>query len=329
MTRRRMVPSARAAFSLLLTFVLLLVAACSGGSEGAPNVDIVIRTATPTVPPPTATVTPSPSPSPSPTPQPASVRLVRGLAVQGGLFLVRLVNPPPAQEVHALFAGGSYPMLADGDRWFAVIGLRTDFPPGDYPVEVLADGDSVGSTVLNVAPTNFPQENIELPPDTAGLLSDAAAIEKENNLLASVYGGYTGARFWSGAWVMPAQGPVTNSFGLLRSINGGAYFPHSGTDIAAEPGSPVVATAGGRVVLAAKLYLRGKSVVIDHGAGVFSGYHHLSKLQVTEGDEVGQGQQIGLVGSSGLASGPHLHWEVRIGGVLVDPVLWTLRPVEP
>jgi murein DD-endopeptidase MepM/ murein hydrolase activator NlpD len=128
---------------------------------------------------------------------------------------------------------------------------------------------------------------------------------------------------------MPADGPITNPFGLQRSINGGPFSPHSGTDIGAEDGTPVVAAAAGRVAFAGALYLRGNSVIIDHGAGVFSGYHHLESIAVAEEQVVEMGDLVGFVGATGLVSGPHLHWEAIIGGVRVDPTLWTFRSLEP
>jgi len=180
-----------------------------------------------------------------------------------------------------------------------------------------------------VATTEFASEYITLPPESVNLLTDTAAIEEENRTLAAIYAGFTPQRLWSGPWSLPAQGDITQPFGLMRSINGGPLYPHSGTDIAAEAGAPVVAAAGGRVAFAGPLYLRGNSVIIDHGAGVLSGYHHLSEITVSAGQAVAQGALIGRVGATGLVSGPHLHWEVIIHGTRVDPVLLTYRGLGP
>lgn len=240
-----------------------------------------------------------------------------------------LSNPPPGlNEATVQFAGGSYPMLPEGDRWYAVIGLGTAFAPGDYPIEVTADR-SLASTTVSIEPGGFEQEYIELPPESVGLLSDVEAIEEERRILGQVYAGFTPERLWSGAWILPAEGPITDPFGLQRSINGGPFSPHSGTDIAAEAGAPVVASASGIVMVAAKLYLYGNAVVIDHGAGVFTSYNHLDTIAVTEGQSVTAGDLVGYVGETGFVSGPHLHWEAIIGGVRVDPTLWTFAPVEP
>ena len=104
---------------------------------------------------------------------------------------------------------------------------------------------------------------------------------------------------------------------------------HSGTDFAADAGTPVIAAAAGRVAYVGLLTTRGNSVIIDHGVGVFTAYHHLSRIDVGVGEYVSQGEQVGLVGMTGLATGPHLHWELVVGGINVDPVSWTKPGVSP
>ncbi len=314
----------------LALLAVLLLAACAGGQASSPT-----QEAEPTTAPSESGSAldtadpPADAPAPSPS-SPPIIDLSSSFAQQGGFLLVRLLSPPPGLSQASIeFAGGSYPMLPELDRWYAFIGLATDFAPGDHVLQVRGDGEPLAAAVVGVAAGGFGQEYVELPPESAGLLADAAAIEQERRALASVYAAFTPQRLWSGAWLLPAAGPITNPFGLQRSINGGPFSPHTGTDIAAEAGAVVVAAAGGRVAFAGPLYLRGNSVVLDHGAGVFSGYHHLSALAVSEGQAVNQGDLLGYVGATGLVSGAHLHWEAIVGGVRVDPTLWTYGPVEP
>jgi murein DD-endopeptidase MepM/ murein hydrolase activator NlpD len=248
---------------------------------------------------------------------------------------VRLLNPPLGlNEATVFFAGESYAMLPEGKRpdgpvWYALIGLGTDFAPGDYIVDVVAPLAELASTSVSIAAGGFAQEYVELPPESIDLLTDTPAVEAERQTLAQAYAGFTAERLWSGAWIIPAAGAITNPFGLQRSINGGPYFPHSGTDIAAEKGTPVAAAASGTVVLARALYLYGNAVVIDHGAGVFTSYNHLDSIAVSEGQSVTAGDLIGYMGETGFVNGPHLHWEAIVHGVRVDPTLWTYGPVEP
>ncbi len=313
----------------LAFLAVLLLAACAGGQASSPT-----EVPEPTAPPPEPSeaftaAAPTDAPAPPPPPSPI-IDLSSSFPQQGGLLLVRLLNPPPdLSQASVDFAGRSYPLLPAGDRWYAYIGLGTDFAPGDYPLEVIGDSGPLAAAGVSVAAGGFGQEYVELPPDSAGLLTDPAAIEQERQTLARVYAGFTPERLWLGAWMLPAAGPITNPFGLQRSINGGPFSPHTGTDIAAEEGAVVVAAAGGRVGFAGPLYLRGNSVIIDHGAGVFSGYHHLSAIAVSEGQAVNQGDLMGYVGATGLVSGAHLHWEAIVGGVRVDPTFWIYAPVEP
>jgi murein DD-endopeptidase MepM/ murein hydrolase activator NlpD len=227
------------------------------------------------------------------------------------------------------FNGASYPMLRSGDRWFAVIGLGTDFGIRDYPIAAKSGDAVLASGTLSVSDGGFQYESLELPPSSIDLLSDQGAIANERATLAQTFSRFTPERLWSGAWILPAPGPITNGFGLMRSINGGLYYPHTGTDIANEKGTPVAAAASGVVALARPMYLYGNVVIIDHGAGVFSGYNHLDSIAVTEGQAVTIGDLVGFMGDTGFVSGPHLHWEAIIGGVRTDPLPWTQQPVDP
>lgn len=249
---------------------------------------------------------------------------------QGGFLLVRLLHPPPdAEETTVLFAGEVYTLLEDGDNRLAVIGLATDVPVGDYVLEVLADGEPIGSIPVSVVAGGYDQITLTVPQESIDLLSDAAAIEEERRLVAGAYATFTLERLWAGPWLTPVQGPTSNAFGVQRSVNGGAFGTHGGTDIVADGGAPVVAPASGRVVLAQPLYLLGNSVIIDHGAGLLTGYHHMSSIAASVGQEIAKGDLVGYVGATGFVSGDHLHWEARVHGVKVDPLLLTLAPLEP
>ena len=126
-------------------------------------------------------------------------------------------------------------------------------------------------------------------------------------------------RLWRRSFIKPVEGPITSAFGFRRVFNDKARNPHSGVDIAASQGTPVDACNDGIVVFARELYLEGKTIIIDHGFGLFSIYMHLSEIQATEGDTVHAGEIIGLVGATGRVTGPHLHWGIKLLGAKVDP----------
>jgi len=125
---------------------------------------------------------------------------------------------------------------------------------------------------------------------------------------------------WRGSFLLPLKGTVTTPFGVRRIINGRYRSFHSGVDIAAREGSPILATNDGMVILAQKLYLEGNTVIIDHGLGLYSIYLHLAEVFVRKGDKVKRGERIGLVGATGRVTGPHLHWGIKLLGQRVDPM---------
>jgi murein DD-endopeptidase MepM/ murein hydrolase activator NlpD len=311
----------------LLAFALLaFAAACgdSGGTAGTPTA--TERPATPTLAP-----TPSPTPSPAPTPTPApALDLSLSRPQQGGFVVIRLLSPPPGlNNLTAYFKAVGYPMVKEGDHWYRVVGLDSQFATGEYPIEVSSDIAAIAGGVLTVSDGGFEFVSIELPPSSIALTEDQDAAARERATLARVYSTFTAEQLWSGPWIWPTQGEISNAFGLQRSINGGPYSPHTGTDIANEKGTPVVAAASGRVALAEKLHYYGNVVVIDHGAGVFSSYNHLDAIAVTAGQAITIGNLVGYMGETGFVSGPHLHWEAVIAGVRTDPGLWVQATIDP
>ncbi|MFL5401699.1 MAG: M23 family metallopeptidase [Gemmatimonadales bacterium] len=127
-------------------------------------------------------------------------------------------------------------------------------------------------------------------------------------------------RLWKGSFRLPRTSRITSGFGTARIFNGEVQSRHLGTDFAGAIGAPVHAAGRGVVALVADFYLAGKAVYIDHGAGLVTGYFHLSRIDVRRGQRVVAGQRIGAVGRSGRVTGPHLHWVARYGAISVDPM---------
>jgi len=147
--------------------------------------------------------------------------------------------------------------------------------------------------------------------------------QSEDRRLLSTYSIVTPVRFWDGAFTMPVNGALGSPFGSWRLYNGTVQKRHTGYDLRAAFGTPVLASASGRVVLSRPLDIHGENVVIDHGWGVFSEYAHLSARYVVPGQFVLQGDVIGLSGNTGRSTGPHLHWEIAVNGIWVNPVAFT------
>ena len=181
--------------------------------------------------------------------------------------------------------------------------------PGLYPVSVSytpsgrTDRASVVAS-LTVTDRDFAVEYIELDPQTAALLAPDV-VQAELAQRAVIFAGYTAQRLWSGSFQPPAGGTKSSIYGEGRSYNGGPVTDyHRGTDFIGDIGDLVFAAASGRIVFTGALQVRGNAIVIDHGAGVFTAYHHLSSIGVSEGQAVAVGQPIGAIGSTGLVTGP-------------------------
>jgi murein DD-endopeptidase MepM/ murein hydrolase activator NlpD len=174
---------------------------------------------------------------------------------------------------------------------------------------------------ITIAARTFPARKITVDPRFANPPeSELARIERERQVVEGIFARSTPERLWSGTFVAPVPGASTSSFGRRTILNGEARGQHTGTDFQAAAGTPVVAPNRGRVVLAADHYFPGRTIIIDHGLGLYSYLAHLSEFTVAEGDMVERGQKIALSGSTGRVTGPHLHWTMRIGHARVDPL---------
>lgn len=176
--------------------------------------------------------------------------------------------------------------------------------------------------------SNYGDEEIVLLPDRLDLLDENVETAEEERI-RSVMSIVRPWRSFGGGMIPPAEGLVISEFGTRRSFNGGPYDRfHSGADYAAPRGAPIYATAPGVVVLAERMAVRGLATIIDHGWGVYTGYWHQESLTVSVGQTVHAGQIIGSIGNTGRVSGVHLHWELWVNGVPVDPTQW-LEDVFP
>jgi murein DD-endopeptidase MepM/ murein hydrolase activator NlpD len=210
----------------------------------------------------------------------------------------------------------------DANHWQALIGLDLETVPGVYPLAVYAsEGHGPLRTLdLRVTAKTFATRQLRVAPsfvepdaaDLERIARDAAALEA---LFSSVT-----LRLWSGPFVAPVAARPTSNFGTRSVFNGQPRAPHAGVDFSRAAGAPVVAPGAGRIVLANDLFFTGKTVVIDHGAGLFSLLAHLSVITVARDDIVERGVLVGRVGATGRATGPHLHWSVRFNGARVDPL---------
>ncbi len=221
--------------------------------------------------------------------------------------------------------------------WDALAGVPSTTRPGAYRLLVCVS--RLGRQSLALAPIRirrrvFRSEDIALTRPLSGLLTepDPRKTEEARKLAGIVSGARAEDLFERGPFAYPVEGAVrTSRYGdrreYLYATGGSDASVHNGIDLALPEGSPVSACGQGRVVLAAERIVTGLSVVIEHLPGVYSLYFHLSRISVTEGEVVEKGALLGLVGKTGLATGPHLHWEVQVRGVAVDPEAFVGAPI--
>jgi murein DD-endopeptidase MepM/ murein hydrolase activator NlpD len=149
--------------------------------------------------------------------------------------------------------------------------------------------------------------------------ADAARAARESRRLGEVFGTVTGEIYWAGPFQAPIPGGEGSNFGHARVFNDQPRNPHSGADIAATTGTPILSTNRGRVAEVGDYFFNGNTVIVDHGQGIHSVYLHMSRIDVEVGQLVERGDVLGQVGATGRVTGPHLHWGFRIQNARVDP----------
>ena len=217
--------------------------------------------------------------------------------------------------------------------WGGHIPIPASLEPGVYSLSLSYEATN-GISVSRFFPVFvqrhvFPAQDIRLPPDKNALIEQEIS-QAELDYLSPIWSRTVTPIQWRNPFFLPLQSdfPTTSPYGVSRNYNSGQYFSfHTGQDFAAPGGSPVLAPADGIVTLAEPLTVRGISVILDHGAGLFTGYWHLQEALVVPGVRVQAGDPIGLVGTTGRSTGEHLHWELRIYGVSVDPMPFLTRPL--
>ncbi len=251
------------------------------------------------------------------------ISIAPGDVSQGELVKIELKEEVPGGEV--VFAGESYSLHTYNGNGTALIPVSYWLEPGEYTLSIFsADGTPIDKLSLSVTEGNFSESFIEVDEEMEEQIDPEAPEkqkrrERDRELVYEARSDSSEDRLWQKSFRWPLEGRITTEFGATRYHNGELANRHNGIDIAAPQGTPVKSTNRGRVVLARDLLATGKTVIIDHGWNVFSSYLHFSELKASKGDMVEKGDVIGLVGETGFATGPHLHWSMSVKRVFVDP----------
>ncbi len=247
---------------------------------------------------------------------------------QGDTISVTIKTDDPNSIPTLTLDQKTYPVFPLGNSYRALLPTSPLTTSGKLTIQVTGDGTTknLGVWLKNRA---FPVQRIWL----SGKAS-RQATQLELDRVGEFKQLVTPEKYWNGAFVRPNASRVSSVFGVRRYYNGvfaNDYY-HKGVDYAGGYGSPIVATAAGKIRLVGKeaegFHAHGNVVGIDHGQGVLSIFLHLQDINVKEGDFVQPGQKIGTVGSTGASTGPHLHWGLYVNGIAVDPVPWRFSEIN-
>lgn len=247
---------------------------------------------------------------------------------QGQVLVVKVPDVSDATEVKGKFLDRTIPFFremrtGEPPGYLGLLGIDLQDQPGTYELAVkIKQGEQSRHLSYNVlvAKEKFHVEHLKLPKDKVDLDDKAVARWKaEQEEVKKALSEDSALRLWRSHFVEPVSGKRTGIFGSVRIMNGQPRNPHNGEDIGAPMGTDVAATNDGVVRLTVDHFFSGKGIFVDHGLGFYSMYFHLSEVLVKDGDLVTAGQIIGKVGATGRATGPHLHWGVKLNGARVNP----------
>lgn len=238
--------------------------------------------------------------------------------VPGGVAIIKL-DAPNHIEPKAHFNKHALAVVKQEGSWYALVGLNLNTKAGEH--FIVSQGKRYPFTVTN---KEYPEQHIQLKTRKHIDLSaeDLARHKGEKKQANNVFKVFDTNQNLDLAFVKPVVGPYSSPFGLKRFFNGEPRNPHSGLDIAAPTGTPILAPTSGKVVLTGNFFFNGNVVYMDHGQGMISMFCHLSEIEVKTGDVLEKGALVGKVGATGRVTGPHLHWSLSLNNARIDPMLF-------
>jgi len=248
--------------------------------------------------------------------------LPKSAPVPGGVALVKIgaASSPPAVR----YGGNRVLVIGDEAAWLAVVGIPLETAAGEkLSLTIERAGGAPEIMQVAVGPKRYATQHLSVKPGQVELSpEDLARYERERTHLSQVRKTFSDVPPDAMMLVQPCEGERSNTFGQRRFFNGQARNPHTGMDIAAPDGAPVVAAGEGQVIDVGDYFFSGNTVILDHGRGFLTLYAHLSAVEVTSGERLAAGARLGRVGATGRVTGAHLHFSVYLNSVPVDPGLF-------
>ena len=244
----------------------------------------------------------------------------RDSAVPGGVARIDL--GPAAARPQAWADAVPLLVLGSPSGWTALVGIALSAEPGTARIRVQGESGE-RELAYTIAPKRYTEQHLKVSPRTVDLSpEDLARHERERAHQQGVIATFSALPVGSLRMQQPCTGRRSSSFGLRRFFNGQPRNPHSGMDIAAPTGTPVVAPLAATVIDTGDYFFNGHTVWLDHGGGLLSMMCHLSRIDCQVGERLATGQRLGAVGATGRVTGPHLHWTVALNRASVDPALF-------
>jgi murein DD-endopeptidase MepM/ murein hydrolase activator NlpD len=255
-----------------------------------------------------------------------SVRWQPMRVVNGAPVFLRVTAPVPLESLsgnwleHEVF----FDLDTVNKTWYGIAGSSLQTRPGTHVLKLEAT-TTIGKEItferkITVYAAKYPHTVVQVAKQyTEPSPEQLQKVSQDTGLKQEAFQHVNPEREWSGKFLAPVEATISGVFGTQRTFNGKVQSVHQGLDYAVPSGTPVAAVNAGTVLLARPLYFEGNCVVLDHGQGLLTLYMHLSEIKVTEGEKIERGQEIGLSGGSGRATGPHLHLAVRWQGIYLNP----------
>ena len=242
--------------------------------------------------------------------------------VPGGIAILA-VGPAKLPAPTVYFQGNRVLVTHHGDSWQAVLGLPLDLTAGTHTITTTDIQGTAQELSFVVQAKEYPAQHLTLrnKRQVNPNAKDMQRIHKDQAIIINVFTTWSPRENINLLFDLPVQGRLSSPFGLRRFFNNEARQPHSGLDIAAPQGAPILAPADGTILETGNYFFNGNTIFIDHGQGLISMYNHLNKIAVHPGQVVLRGDKIGEVGRTGRVTGPHLHWSISLNNSRVDPLL--------
>ncbi len=252
--------------------------------------------------------------------------LPREARVPGGLAIVPLGEYATRPEVH--YNGKPVLTIQQDAQWIALVGIPLGVTAGTQSLDIKPGNANKQQISFDITSKEYESQYITIKDDRKvnPYAQDLERIQKESTEIALALRTFSSEREVPLVFRYPVEGPTSSPFGLRRFFNQLPRKPHSGLDIAAPTGTPIVAPAAGTIIETGDYFFNGNTVFIDHGQGLVTMYCHMNSIDVKPGDRVDSGTPIGTVGMTGRVTGPHLHWGVSLNDARIDPSLFLSKP---